>query len=120
MKLEKYTDIKGALRTPKYKEVRETLSQKHGDRTVAVDKLVATNTAGQVIDADEKSMDRFDRVISLGIAQVMLATNPTNTAWDAVVFPWVDANNKVIQVSLRQAVELQADGLNKLSAVWGV
>jgi len=120
MKLESFVEIKGALRSKKYRQVEESLSKKKGDRTKALDKLVATNTAGQLIDADEKSMDRFDRVISLGIAQVMLAKDPNNTAWDTVTFPWVDANNKVILISLRQAIELQADGLSKLSTVWGV
>ena len=117
-KLEAYTEVKGALRSKKFREVPEVLNKKHGERKEAIEKLVATNTAGQAVDADEVSMDRFDRVISLGLAQVMMAGDPNNPLWDSIVFPWVDANNNAIQISLRQAIELQQDGLNKLSAQW--
>ena len=118
MELEKYTEIRGALRTPKYREVTGTTNKKHGDRTIEVEALTATNADGQVVDADEVSMDRFDRVLSLGVAQAMIASDTTNPVWDETTFPWVDANNNAISISIRQAVELQADGLQMLSAIW--
>ena len=117
-KLEAYTEIRGALRTKKFREVpQENIGRKKGERAIAVQSLTATNADGQVIDANEVSMDRFDRVISLALGQMLLATNPTNPIWDTT-FQWVDAENNPINISLRQAIELQQDGLNKLSAEW--
>ena len=117
-KLEAYTEIKGALRSKKFREVpSEDIARKKGERAIAVQSIIAINTDGQKIHANEVSMDRFDRVISLALGQLLLATDPTNTIWDTT-FPWVDANNNAINISLRQALELQQDGLNKLSTEW--
>ena len=117
-KLEAYTEIRGALRSKKFREVsQENIPQKKGERAIVVQAITATNTDGQVIDANEVSMDRFDRVISLALGQILLATDPTNPIWDTT-FPWIDVNNNPINISLRQAMQLQQDGLDKLSVEW--
>lgn len=125
MNLIKYTEkqlvngVPTGLLTPMYKEEVETnISLKKAIRTIAVKKLVATNSDNQSVDANEISMDRFDRVISLAMAKIMIAQDPANSIWDDTKFPWIDSDNNIIQISIKQAIELQEDGLNQLATEW--
>jgi len=123
--LEKYTKVQTkngkptGLKSPRFKEVPKTdISKKLGDRENSIGNLKAMYS-GIEIDANEVSMDRLDRVLSVSTALMLLEQFPDNLMWDDMKFPWVDANNKPIEISLLEAVKLQEDGLTKLSALWG-
>ncbi len=122
--LEKYTKVQTkngkptGLRSPRFKEVANgDISKKLGDRANNIANLKASYN-GLEIDANEVSMDRLDRVLSVGTALLLLEQFPDNPMWDGLKFPWVDANNKSIEISLSEAVKLQENGLTQLSALW--
>lgn len=54
--LEEYTEVRGALHTPKYREVNEeNISKAKGDKTNALSVATVTTTSGKVFYADTES-----------------------------------------------------------------
>ena len=111
-KLEKYTKVKGALRTPAYREVPEKDIPKYkGDRANSVEAIVVTvtleDTTTQNFDGDETAQNRLAR------AYLVLQTKTAGTT-----MPWKTADNTIANITVNDAIAILEAAGQAQTALW--
>jgi hypothetical protein len=79
---------------------------------------------GLQFNADEKSMDRIDRLISLAgwkfdqALKTMSSEDAYNAVYIGIQVPWKLATDNLVQVNIEQLCRVQEISLNILGATW--
>ena len=110
MKLEKYTKISGALRTPAYREVPEEFSASQGKKEEAVRNIVVEvelkDKTTHKFQGDESSQDRLHRAYT-----VLKGKKISNISWKTV-------DNKIVELTPLDILNIMHASSEAQTALW--
>ncbi len=110
MKLEKYTKIKGALRTPAYKEVLEELSLTKGIKLAKLENITVSikleNGDSHSFDGDETSQNRLNRAYNVVKYKKQKGID------------WKDSNNELVFITDKEILNILAEALKLQTSIW--
>jgi len=114
----------GAVVYTQFKEVGETLSSRKGNRGLELDKAIVT-VNGVSYDADEQSMDRMNRIVSLANIEFnyrLSVGQTSDVAYQAVYkdqqVSWVGADNVMHTVQIESLAEVLKVAMENMGNIW--
>jgi hypothetical protein len=108
--------------TAEYVEPTYTFTKAY--RAEELEKSVVEHN-GHLFNADERSMDRIDRLVDIAnfkYNQAIYQGLSANTAYESVYqnqyIPWKTDDNQFIQVNIETLASVQEKALTKMSELW--
>lgn len=109
---------KGALRSPSVKIVDKTLSQKHLERGFKLQELKVEDSVGNVLQADTASLTALTTATVVKALEALASTPANKKRFEQETFQWVDADNKVIELSVMDAIGVLSKGVSETSTLF--